>query len=102
MPIRLPIMKITQWQAMACALLLSACAQQPATMDGPLTIAKQGSFFVGGKSIQSDALSTLPAYAPSGTIAVEQMYVHYQVPGAPAGKPTALIHGCCLAGSACE
>ena len=29
---------------------------------------------------ESDTLSTLPAYAPSGTVTVGQMYVRYQVP----------------------
>jgi len=44
---------------------------------GPLTIASQGSFFVGGRDVKSDNLSLLPAYAPGGTISVDQMYVHY-------------------------
>ncbi len=44
---------------------------------GPLVVAKQGSFFVGGRDIHSDTLSTLPDYAPSGTITVDQMYVRY-------------------------
>ena len=74
MSIRLPFSKIS---IAMLAALLAGCAHQTGVMDGPLTIAKQGSFFMGGKSIQSDNLSTLPAYAPSGTIAVEQMYVHY-------------------------
>ena len=91
-----------QFWKTSLVLCVAGCAQQPAVMDGPLTIAKQGSFFVGGKSVQSDSLSTLPAYAPSGTIAVEQMYVHYQVPVAPAGRPITLIHGCCLTGKTWE
>ncbi len=82
--------------------LLAGCAHQPGVMEGPLTIAKQGSFFVGGRSVQSEALSTLPAYAPSGTIAVEQMYVHYQLPVVPVGPAITLIHGCCLTGKTWE
>src|SRR5476649_2559368 len=100
MPMRFPVLKNTM--AAAMLVLATGCAHQAGVMDGPLTIAKQGSFFVGGKSIQSDNLSTLPAYAPSGTIAVEQMYVHYQVPVAPAGRPITLIHGCCLTGKTWE
>ena len=42
-------------------------------LTGPLTIARQGSFFVGGRDIQSQDLSTLPAYAAAGTITVDQM-----------------------------
>ena len=34
----------------------------------PLLIEDQGSFFIGGHHVKSDTLSTLPAYAPSGTI----------------------------------
>jgi hypothetical protein len=58
---------------------------------------------VGGRDVTSDTLSTLPAYAPAGTITVDQMYVHYEVPAA-AGKhyPLTLIHGCCLTGKTWE
>src|SRR5689334_6400728 len=49
------------------ASTLSASAQTARPDSGPLTIARQGSFFVGGREVKSDTLSTLPAYAPSGT-----------------------------------
>jgi len=68
----------------------------------PLTIARQGSFFVGGRNLKSDNLSLLPAYAPSGTIAVEQMYVHFQEPVAATRPPVVLVHGCCLTGKTWE
>jgi len=85
----------------ACALsvLLSACATP---QGGPLVIEKQGSFFVGGRNLKSDALSTLPAYASSGTVAIEQMYVRYQVPVDARRLPLTLIHGCCLTGKTWE
>ena len=90
----------------ATALALCGCAApggRSANSDsGPLTIASQGSFFVGGRDIRSDNLSLLPAYAPGGTIAVEQMYVRYQVPVAPQRKPVVFIHGCCLTGKTWE
>lgn len=78
---------------------LPASAQQT----GPLTLQSQGSFFVGGRDVTSDTLSTLPAYAQSGTITVDQMYVHYEIPAA-SGKhyPLTLIHGCCLTGKTWE
>ena len=38
---------------------------------------------------------------PAGTVTVDQMYVHYQVPVAP-GLPVTLIHGCCLTGKTWE
>ncbi|HKA42978.1 MAG TPA: esterase [Burkholderiales bacterium] len=91
--------------AVTCAaivLLSSACAQQPVATGGPLVIEKQGSFFVGGRDVHSDTLSTLPQYAPAGTITVDQMYVRYQVPVNAKRYPITLIHGCCLTGKTWE
>ena len=63
---------------MAVASAMPAAAQQAAhPAPGPLTVQEQGSFFVGGRDVRSDTLSTLPAYAPSGTITVDQVYVRY-------------------------
>src|SRR5688500_7905726 len=70
--------------------------------EGPLSIARQGSFFVGGRSVKSDNLSLLPAYAPEGTIAVDQVYVRFQEPVAATRTPIVLIHGCCLTGKTWE
>ena len=88
--------------AALCMVALTAAAQtRPAP--GPLTIAGQGSFFIGGRDVHSDSLSPLPAYAPSGTITVDQMYVRYQMPVDAAGHPPiVLIHGCCLTGKTWE
>ncbi|MET0369192.1 MAG: esterase [Methylobacterium sp.] len=68
----------------------------------PLTLSAQGSFFVGGRDVSSDTLSTLPAYAASGTVTVDQIYVRYQVPVSPTRAPLVLIHGCCLTGKTWE
>ena len=38
------------------------------------------------------------AFAPTGTITVDQMYVRYQIPVDTKGRPITLIHGCCLTG----
>src|SRR5581483_5981399 len=38
----------------------------------------------------------------TGTIAVEQMYVHYQIPVDAKRPPVVLIHGCCLTGKTWE
>ena len=84
----------------ALALGLQGCAQQ--SMIGPLSIERQGSFFVGGRNVQSDTLSVLPQYASAGTIAVDQMYVRYQVPAGATRRPITLIHGCCLTGKTWE
>ncbi len=45
---------------------------------------------------------TLPAYTPSGTVAIEQMYVRYQIPLASQRLPLTLIHGCCRTGKTWE
>jgi pimeloyl-ACP methyl ester carboxylesterase len=86
------------------AALLASCAAPPRgqTEKGPLVLEKQGSFFVGGRNLKSDTLSPLPAYAPSGTVAIEQMYVHYQVPVGAGRLPLTFIHGSCLTGKTWE
>ena len=68
----------------------------------PLIVEKQGSFFVGGRDVYSKTLSTLPAYAPAGTVTVDQMYVRYQIPVDAKRHPITLIHGCCLTGKTWE
>ena len=92
--------------AVALAALVG-CATAPGRggadpMTEPMRIARQGSFFVGGRDIKSDSLSTLPAYAPSGTVTVGQMYVRYQVPADAQRTPITMIHGCCLTGKTWE
>jgi pimeloyl-ACP methyl ester carboxylesterase len=69
---------------------------------GPLTIERQGSFFVGGREIKSDALSTIPQFISQGTVEVDQMYVRYQMPLHPKPYAITLIHGCCLTGKSWE
>ena len=79
----------------ACALLLTgmAAAQQP------LTLASQGSFFVGGE------YKTMPAAGrgAAGEITVNQMYVQYQIPMKGAQHvPVVMVHGCCLSSKTWE
>lgn len=87
--------------ALALTLVLAACAA-PGNVAGPLSIDRQGSFFIGGRAVKSDTLSTLPAYASAGTVTVDQMYVRYQVPTGASRLPLTLIHGCCLTGKTWE
>jgi pimeloyl-ACP methyl ester carboxylesterase len=73
---------------------------------GPLTLKQQGSFFVGGKSVFSDAAGwdlagALPQYG-SGDIMVNQMYVQFQVPQNVKHMPIVLVHGCCLSSKTWE
>ncbi len=90
------------WIVVAAMFILLTEPVTAQERPGPLAVAKQGSFFVGGRDIQSDTLSTVPAYAPRGTITVDQMYVRYQIPVGPTGVPITLIHGCCLTGKTWE
>ena len=53
--------------------LLTLLAAAPARAE-PLSIEKQGSFFIGGHDVKSDTLSTLPAYAPGLSIAGELIH----------------------------
>lgn len=68
----------------------------------PLTIAEEGSFFIGGRDISSETLSTLPQADPKGTVTVEQMYVQYQIPVDAQAAAVVFIHGCCLTGAEWE
>ena len=68
----------------------------------PLRIEKQGSFFVGGRDVHSDALSSTATRAPSGTITVDQVYVRFQIPVGAAAHPITFVHGCCLTGKTWE
>ncbi len=100
---KLPLALVTA--LLACTAALTGCTTAPmqdAGMTGPLMIAKQGSFFVGGRDAYSENLSTLPIYAAKGTITLDQMYVHYQVPVNARQVPITLIHGCCLTGTTWE
>ncbi len=92
-------MRPTSLLAAVCTLLAGVAVAEEA----PFSIQRQGSFFMGGREVASDTLSTLPAFAPKGTVTVDQIYVHYQVPAGPARGPSlTLIHGCCLTGATWE
>jgi hypothetical protein len=80
----------------------STHAQRRNEAQKPLTIASQGSFFVGGETKQIDAPAGAPA-ATAGEITVNQMYVQYQIP--PLGRrhvPVVMVHGCCLSSKTWE
>jgi pimeloyl-ACP methyl ester carboxylesterase len=87
------------------ALLLAAAA---VTMADNLVLKEQGSFFVGGRTIFSDALTGsttgfLGTGINTGNITVDQMYVQYQIPeGADSHVPVVMVHGCCLSSKSYE
>lgn len=88
------------------ALCLFGCAAPAltdASDDAPLALKRQGSFFVGGRDLPSEDLSSLPVISPKGTVTVDQVYVRYQVPAAQHRRPAlTFIHGCCLTGKTWE
>lgn len=74
------------------------------SLGGPLRLADEGSFFVGGRTIETDFAGTSPAGpTPRGRVTVDQMYVHYRIPEGPSGKPPIiLVHGGGLTGASYE
>ncbi|HLJ23628.1 MAG TPA: hypothetical protein VKT71_05930 [Candidatus Acidoferrales bacterium] len=91
--------------AILTVLLLAAAV---ATMADSLILKEQGSFFVGGHTIFTDALTGsstgfLGTGLNSGNITVDQMYVQYQIPeGADSHVPVVMVHGCCLSSKSYE
>ncbi len=73
-----------------------------------LILKSQGSFFVGGRTISTDALTGtssgfLNTETNTGSITVDQMYVQYQIPeGGDKHVPVVMVHGCCLSAKSYE
>jgi len=91
----------------ALALLFGLVAVQgtstAASLGGPLTLADEGIFFVGGKPKVSNFPGMSPAGpVPPGTVMVDQMYVHYRIPAGAAKAPIVLVHGGGLTGASYE
>jgi pimeloyl-ACP methyl ester carboxylesterase len=90
----------------AASLLVRGASAQNAPTDnppgGPLVLASQGSFFVGGRTVHSDANRGVSGGAQTGVsnegdVTVDQMYVQYMVPsGGEQQTPVVMVHGCCL------
>ncbi len=103
-------MPVLRAALLVLALPLSAAAQNAASQNadslrpgpGPLIIAKQGSFFVGGRDVRSETLSSVPHHTATGTITVDQIYVRYQIPAGATHASITFIHGCCLTGKTWE
>jgi hypothetical protein len=98
---RLP-RRFTSLAALSVLILAAAAAADS------LLIKEQGSFFVGGRTIFTDALTGsatgfLGSGINSGNITVDQMYVQYQIPeGADSHVPVIMVHGCCLSSKSYE
>jgi pimeloyl-ACP methyl ester carboxylesterase len=81
-----------------------AAAASGASLGGPMNLADEGIFFIGGRAIVSSDPGTSPSGpVKPGTVIVGQMYVHYRIP-APRSSPfpIVLVHGGGLTGASYE
>jgi pimeloyl-ACP methyl ester carboxylesterase len=72
-----------------------------AQQNSPLVLKAQGSFFVGGETVEQTQVE-LGSFGPAGRITVNQMYVRYMVPQAGRNVPVVMIHGMTHTGKAWE
>lgn len=83
----------------ASALLAGLGYGQESTADPssaatePLVIAEQGSFFIGGETLNRGL---------DDDVTIHQMYVQYQVPAGDTEVPVVMTHGCCLSSATWE
>lgn len=94
MPTRLQF-RLTLAILMIGSFLMSGCASTSG--DGPITIARQGSFFVGGRLLTAPGTYD-PTLSPAGSDGgqnfwIDQMYVQYQIPPNARQYPLILVHG---------
>jgi len=99
--------RIRQYLAAAVLAFAILSAAGIAIADS-LVLKSQGSFFVGGRTISTDALTGSPngflnSEVNKGSITVDQMYVQYQIPeGSEKHVPVIMVHGCCLSAKSYE
>jgi hypothetical protein len=96
---------------LACAAPAAAQQPQKRFTGGPVTLADQGSFFIGGTTKTSEHASipfappgqTPPAPTPQ-QITIGQMYVQFQIPAKIKGPgwPVIMVHGSTHTGAALE
>src|SRR5579863_4698288 len=90
------------------AVVVVLFAAAGVTLADSLLLKEQGSFFVGGRTVFTDALTGsttgfLGTGINTGNITVDQMYVQYQIPeGADSHVPVVMVHGCCLSSKSYE
>jgi pimeloyl-ACP methyl ester carboxylesterase len=79
----------------AAVALMTGCANVHER--GPITIAEQGSFFVGGREVQGagvyDPTKSTANTNEGNTFWVDQMYVQYQIPVSARKYPLVFVHG---------
>ena len=93
--------------AMLCTVAAAQLLSDVKRPFEPLVLKEQGSFFVGGRQVFSDAagwdLIGLLSQFGSGDVTIDQMYVQFQVPGhSRKHVPIVFVHGCCLSSKTWE
>ena len=72
------------------------------TPDTPLVLKAQGSFYVGGESVEQTP-GQLGNLGPGGHITINQIYVRFMVPqGGDGNVPVVMLHGATLTGKSWE
>jgi pimeloyl-ACP methyl ester carboxylesterase len=97
---------MVRWERLVAIPVISAlvlCACSPAFLSqepvagGPLVIAKQGSFSVGGRTVrgagQFEPARSADVTDEGQTFWMDQMYVQYQIPVRARKYPLVLVHG---------
>jgi hypothetical protein len=76
------------------ASVLAATAAGAGSLGGPLELADEGSFFVGGHAVRSEHPGT-PGIGTGGPgeIMIDQMYVQYRIPRNVSAPPIVMVHG---------
>ena len=82
-----------RFAAMVTAFLGASTPALAGSLGGPLELADEGSFYVGGQAIRS-AFPGEPIVggAGAGLVTVNQMYVHYLIPKTVSGPPIVMVH----------
>jgi pimeloyl-ACP methyl ester carboxylesterase len=94
---------VVPFLAIVAIAFQGAAAQAREQKFGPLTLASQGSFFVGGEVKPAPPSAAAGPGAAPGDITVNQMYVQYQIPPrADRHAPVVMVHGCCLSSKTWE
>src|SRR5258708_29941458 len=93
--------KRTRQYVAATVLALAVLSAAGVAIADSLVVKSKGSFFVGGRTISTDAITGtstgfLNTATNTGSITVDQMSVQYQIPeGGDKHVPVVMVHGCC-------
>src|SRR5262249_48299987 len=79
---------------LAVAAAASITTANAGTLGGPLELADDGSFFIGGQMVHSEFPGT-PGVGGGGpgSIMINQMYVQFRIPKTVSAPPIVMVHG---------